>query len=127
MTLHETIAQLDALKYNTYTQAEKLHWLSNLEGRIRREILDTHVGGPEGSFIPFTQDTPMDTVLSIGEPWHEIYLRYLEMQVDYANGEIEKFNNSSAIFQAVYDAFARHYNRTHMPKAKTGSLPEQYS
>ena len=43
-------------------------------------------------------------------------LSWLECQIDYANAEFGKYNNSAAMFQAEYDAFANWYNRTHKPK-----------
>ena len=34
---------------------------------------------------------------------------------DYLNGEIDRYNNAMAMFQAALDDYARHYNRTHLP------------
>ena len=119
MTLGEVLAQIDGLKYNPYTTAEKLRWLSDLEGRIRTEIVDTHEGAPETPFVPFTPDTPLDTELLIPAPYDGVYLRHLEARMDYHSGEIDRYNNSSQLFNAVYSGFWRHYNRTHLPK--TGS------
>lgn len=48
-------------------------------------------------------------------PYDEVYLRFLEAQIDYANGEIERYNNSIAAFNHAYSAFERFYNRTHLP------------
>lgn len=48
-------------------------------------------------------------------PYDEVYLRWLEAQIDYANGEIERYNNSIAAFNHAYSAFERFYNRTHLP------------
>lgn len=118
MTIHEAITQLDALKHNTYSQAEKISWLSTLDGRIRHQILDTHAGGPEGVFPGYTHLTPADTLLLVCYPHEDLYVRYLEAMVDYHNGEIEKYNNSIALFEAAYRSFQRHYNRTHLPKGQ---------
>ena len=116
MTIGEAISRIDELKHNTYTIREKLGWLSQLEARIRVELLDTHEGGPEDPFLPFTADTPMDTVLQLPEPYDEVYLRHLEAQMDYHSGEIEKFNNSSAMLAAAWDCARNYINRTRMPK-----------
>ena len=123
MTLAEAISHIDTLKYNTFTRQEKLRWLSDVESRIRREVVDTHEGGPEAPFVPFTPDTPPDTELTAKPPYDQIYLRHLETQMDYHSGEIDKYNNSSALLAAVYGGFCRYYNRTHMPKGQNWKFP----
>ena len=50
------------------------------------------------------------------EPWDMMYISYLESQMDYANAEYGRYNNTAAMFQAEYDGFANWYNRTHTPK-----------
>jgi hypothetical protein len=44
-----------------------------------------------------------------------MYIRWLESQIDYYNGEIARYNNSMMMFQTAYDAYQRYYNRSHMP------------
>lgn len=45
MTIDEAIELCDRMKPNHYEKEDKLRWLSELDGRIRIEILDTHEGG----------------------------------------------------------------------------------
>ena len=56
--------------------------------------------------------------LTAPAPYDEVYLRWLEAQIDYANGEIERYNNSITAFNHAYSAFERYYNRTHLPIRK---------
>ena len=114
MTIREAIGRVDGLKHNTYTNAEKTAWLSRLDGKVKTELIDTHEGGSNVKFDGYTPETNPDTVLLVGEPYDEIYLRWLEAQIDYHNGEIDKYNNSIMLFQAAYNEFSRYYNRTHM-------------
>ena len=118
MTIHEAITELDALKHNTFTNSEKISWLSKLDGRIRCHVMDTHEGGPEEPFSGYNPQTPMDTVLLVGFPYDDVYIRYMQAMVDYHNGEIEKYNNANAIFMAQYNRFRRRYTRTHMPRGQ---------
>ena len=118
MTIIEAIISVDAITPNTYTQGEKIRWLSNLDGNIKAEIIDTHEGHEAVEFEGYTEITPIDTVLLIPSPYDDIYTSWLQMQIDYANGEFNKFNNSSAIYNSRYAAFERYYNRTHMPLTK---------
>lgn len=42
MTIMEIINHLDAVKPNSYSQAEKIKWLNQVEWMIKKEIVDTH-------------------------------------------------------------------------------------
>ena len=118
MTLLEAINRIDVLKPNGYSQAEKIQWLSNLDGIVKREIIDTHEGGEGVTFNGYTEETSLTTELLVPAPYDDVYLRYLEMQIDYANGEYGKYNNSMAMYDTAYSTFQRYYNRTHMPKGR---------
>lgn len=115
MTIIEAIALVDNLKPNTYTQDDKIRWLSKLDGVVKAEIIDTHEGGSEVSFMGYDENTPHDTVLLVPAPYDDIYRFWLEAQIDYTNADFDKYNNSSMRYNAEYSAFERHYNRTHKP------------
>lgn len=115
MTIMEAIGRLDALKFNTYTQADKIEWLSRLDSTIKKQIFDTHEGGKCISFNGYTEATPVDTVLLVPAPFDEVYLRWMEAQIDYHNGEYDKFNASIIMYNTAYEAFANYYKREHMP------------
>jgi len=116
MTIIEAINRIDAIKPNRYDQSTKVKWLSTLDGTVKREIIDTHEGGEGVTFSGYTDETLLTTPLLITAPYDEVYIRYLEMQMDYANGEYARYENSREMCNAAYSAFARFYNRTHMPK-----------
>lgn len=118
MTIIEAINRIDLLKPNSYSQEDKISWLSNLDGEVKANIIDTHEGSENVTFNGYHADTDLDTVLLVPAPYDDIYIKWLESQIDYANGENAKFNNSIAMYNATYSAFARYYNRTHLPKGK---------
>ena len=115
MTIIEAITRVDTVKPNTYSQPEKIKWLSELDGIIKAEIIDTHEGGENVAFSGYTAETDLNTKLLVPAPYDEVYIRYLEMQIDYANNEYGKYNNSMVMYNSVYTAFEKHYNRDHMP------------
>ena len=115
MKIMEAIGRLDALKFNTYTQGDKIAWLSKLDNTIKTQIIDTHEGGEGISFAGYTDDTPLETVLLVPAPFDEVYLRWMEAQIDYHNGEYDKFNASIIMYNTAYEAFANYYKREHMP------------
>ena len=116
MKILEAITHTDILKPNSYTQTEKVRWLSNLDGMIKTEIIDTHEGGEDIVFNGYNEETSLDTELIVPAPYVAVYIHYLEAQIDYANGELAKYNNSMQMFNTAYSNFERFYNRTHMPK-----------
>ena len=116
MTIIEAINTIDNLKHNTYSQHDKVAWLSRLDSMIKRLIIDTHEGGDETAFTGYDADGELNVEMLVPAPFDEVYLRWLEAQIDYANGEYDKYNNSILMYQAAYDGYANYYNRNHMPK-----------
>lgn len=118
MKIMEVLNRIDEVKPNSYSQSEKVKWLSALDGIVKTEIIDTHEGGTEEAFKGYDVDTDLNKDLLIRFPYDDIYLRWLEMQIDYANGEYGKYNNSITMYNTAYLAYEKFYNRTHKPKAK---------
>ncbi len=120
MTIIEAINRLDALKHNTYTQSDKVEWLSRLDGMVKKHIIDTHEADEELIFTGYDDTTDLQTELLVPSPHDEMYLRWMEAQVDYHNGEYGKYNNSVAMFNTAYEAYQSFYTRNHLPVAKGG-------
>ena len=116
MTIIEAINRVDNLKHNTYGYADKAKWLSTLDSLVKRGCIDTHEGGEDIVFTGYNAETDPETVLLVGEPYDEMYIRWLEAQIDYANAEYDRYNNAVEAFNAFWTDFKNYYNRTHMPK-----------
>lgn len=118
MTIIDAISRTDALKPNGYSQSEKVRWLSTLDGIVKREVIDTHEGGEDVLFSGYNDETPLNTELLVPAPYDDVYIRYLEMQIDYSNGEYTKYNNSVDAYNLAFSDFEKYYNREHMPKSR---------
>lgn len=118
MKLREAIDRIDSLKHNTYTTAEKVEWISRLDGLVKNQIIDTHEDGENIEFNGYTVEADMERELMIPAPYDDAYIKWLEAKIDYYNGEIARYNNSVLMYQAVYDSYQRYYNRNHMPKGQ---------
>lgn len=103
------------MKPNQYEKETKIGWLSNLDGMIKKEIIDTHVGGDLIAFTGYSIDTDLSTVLLVPEPYSDVYVKYLFTQIDFNNAEFTRYNNSMAMFNAAYSTYQNYYNRTVMP------------
>ena len=119
MTIIEAINRIDTLKPNTYAQETKVYWLSKLDGIIFDKIIKTHEGAEMEQFNGYSAETPIDTKLIVSAPYDDIYIKWLEAQIDYANREYDKYNNGIVAYNDAYTEYMRHYNRTHMPKGKS--------
>lgn len=119
MTIYEAIELADDFRPNTFSVNQKIRWLSQLDGSIFNGVITTHEGAENTTFAGYSPDMSeaeqKAATLLIGEPYDSVYIHYLEAQIDYANGEYGRYNNSTAMYQADLEAFSCWYNRTHMP------------
>ncbi len=118
MKIIDAINRVDALKFNTYSDSEKVEWLSRLDNSVKNLIIDTHEGGEDIIFTGYDDTTDKNTVMLVPAPFDEVYLRWLEAQIDYHNGEFDKFNASIIMYNTAFDAYANFYNRNHMPRSR---------
>lgn len=122
MTISEAISRANTVKPNTYSDLDKMRWLSTLDGIIKKHIIDTHEGGEDVVFNGYDEDTNPDTELLVPAPHDHIYIHWLEAQIDYANDEYDRYENTMGMYNNAYSAFSKYYNRTHMPIGKKFKL-----
>ncbi len=118
MKIIEAINRIDSLKHNTYSQPDKVAWLSEVDWEVTRHIVDTHEGAGEEKFKGYNENTDLQTELIIPAPYDKAYILWMEAQINYHNGEYDKYNNAMDMFYEAYEGFKKYYNRTHMPKGK---------
>lgn len=118
MTISEALARAKAVKPNTYSDTDMIRWLSTLDGFIKEHIIDTHEGGEDIVFNGYDENTSLATELIVPAPHDHIYVHWLEAQIDYANDEYDRYENTMGMYNTAYDNFKNYYNRTHMPKGK---------
>lgn len=113
MTIAQAIELCDQQKPNAYTDEDKIHWLSKLDGMIYDEIISRHEGAPE-SFGGYTASDTQKELLA-DDAYADMYVKWLFAQIDFTNAEISRYNNSIGMFNSLYATFAASYNRRHMP------------
>lgn len=116
MTITGILDRVDDLKPNQLSQERKIEWLSELDAKFFGDIVQTHERDDASPEI-FTPYSAADggTALLIPDPYSEVYEYYLYMKMDLANGELAKYQNSKALYEAAWNAYARKYHREHMP------------
>lgn len=79
-----------------------LDWLNQLEGQILHEIF----------LLALSEITPYATApteaLAAPYPYDGIYLLWMEAQVDFANGEYERYTNTMQRYNTAWNDLARH-------------------
>ena len=118
MKIIEAINGIDTLNHNTYSEPEKVKWLSRVDWMVKKHVIDTHEGAEDVTFTGYDDLTDPNTELLVPAPHDELYLRWMEAQIHYHNGEYGKYNNAADSFNTAYEDYKKYYNRTHMPKGK---------
>ena len=72
-----------------------------------------------------------ETVLLVPPPHDKIYAAYVVAQIDFANGEYNKYNNSYAMFNLYWGEYCRWYSRNFRPAdrdpSRTGAYLSAYA
>ena len=118
MTIAEVISKVDTLKPNNYSLEDKVEWLSNLDARVKTQIIDTHRSREPIFFYGYDSLVDQETELLVKAPYDEMYLRWLEAMIDYYNSDDDRYNNAIILFNSAYEGYKKHYTRTHMPLAR---------
>lgn len=118
MTPYQAIDNIDAMMPNSYGPMDKLKWLNELDGRVMQEIFAMHELN-DGEELPeweeYTSDNMMEVQLLIGEPYAEVYFYWLQSKIHYLNQEFNYYQNTHAMFNSTWSAYANFYRRTHLP------------
>ena len=115
MTVNDIIAAVDLREPNSYTRAEKLRWLSALDGRIEDEVLKTHEGYEPGERM--REYSTGEEELLIPFPYCEgVYTHYLIAMIAAANAETARYNQQIALYNAAYSQWWNAYHAAHMPR-----------
>lgn len=114
-TLREVIARVDAIKPNAYSDETKVSWLNALEGRIVVGVFQMRVA--QAAARMHSPDD-LEQELLVKFPHDDIYEAWLAAKIDFANGEYEKYQNSMAMYNELYEDFvqlvAMRYNPAQM-------------
>lgn len=114
MTIEQVFNEVKLNVPSSLDDTTLIRWLSRCESQLKTEIFDNYVD--EVEFNGYDDTTPKDTVLLVGSPYDEIYVRYLEAMIYRYLGEMTKYNNCIAEYNAIYQRFHAQYTRDHVHK-----------
>ncbi len=116
MTLEKAIELFDSERSNGVDIDKKIRWVSQLDYKITAELT---IPRGDAVFEGYDISTPLNTVLKAPDEFGEIYGLYLNMKLDYMNGEIARFNNSALLFNNMYRDMSNFINRRKAVLKKT--------
>ena len=114
-TPNKIIEHVDNVKPNVYRAEEKFQWLCDLDGMVKRVVMQ------EGEGVQYAFPEDMGSDLLIPHPFEGIYALYLEAQIALHNKDYEDYNNTILVYTAKLEEFRRAYLREHRPKS-AGSI-----
>lgn len=103
MTIREVITMADGIKPNAFKPATKLTWLNKLEGTLAAEVF---LMAPEEIRQLQYSRGDMGAELLVDPPYDDLYVLWLEAQIDRANGEYSKYQNTMQSYNARRGEFA---------------------
>lgn len=101
---------------NKVEHSDIILWLDSIDSVIYNEIILNHEEPIEWS--GYGELTDYDTFLLADDGYDVLYDHYLDSEYYNLIGEITKYNNSTAAFNAAYQRYANHYNHNNMPKQR---------
>lgn len=110
-TIKEIVEFVDGIKPNAFTNEQKVQWLSELEGRIQREVFLLH----KAEVITYHWDSDKETQVLVEPPYDNVYDLYLAAKIDFANGEYMKYQNSEVAFDDAMGALTRQFAWKYRP------------
>lgn len=95
MKICEAIRQTDELKPNQYSDEQKIMWLSELDGKIVKELIDAKSGEKSTVFEGYNEDTDTNTELLVPEPYSNLYVLWLMSKLTFQRRirPIQQFGN----------------------------------
>lgn len=113
-TANKVIEYLDGIKPNAYGSEEKFRWLCDLDGMVKRIVMQ------EAEGVDYQYPRDMDRQLLIPHPFEGLYAQYLSTMIDLSNKDFNAYNNNAEVFETKFAEFKKAYIREHMPKSHGG-------
>lgn len=124
MNLAAAIQMADEIRDNEIPAATKAKWLYAVDGQLWNDVVSRYEDGLDEP--DYDEDIEPEYFhlyeLMVPAPYDAMYVDYLVARIDLANGDIDRYNNASALFERQRQNWANYYNRTHRWKKPTPGL-----
>lgn len=125
MTIDKLIKLAKKLKPTPFDDEILLMWVNEIEGMVLSEVhlvtvtdIAPYELGEDGS-LPTAE-------LTAPYPYDKLYTQYLMAQIDYANGEYSKYQNTMQMFNACYTEYVHYVAEVLAPADGRAELLQYY-
>ncbi|MDR2665548.1 MAG: hypothetical protein LBC21_04655 [Oscillospiraceae bacterium] len=110
-TIGQVIADIDGVCPNAFSEDVKARWIAQLDMLIWRDLF-LQAPLPE---LDYNWPECADWQVLVAAPDDDIYDLYLRAQVEFHNGEYEKYDNTMAYFNSRYREFSAWFINLYRP------------
>lgn len=119
MIAGDIVKLVNEIRPNSIPDDVKYTWLDELERKIDEDVLEKFQDSD-------SYDGIMDAyaVLLAPDRAKKMYIAHLCAEIDYTNGEIERYNNDAQLFTAEWEEYVKYVYRTyhHIPAPRFNAL-----
>lgn len=112
-TIKDIIRRVDDTRPNAFSDETKLRWLCELDGRIAANVF--LMGIEEIRQLEYKGEEGLDKEPLISFPHDGIYDLWLAAQIDAANGEYNRYQNTMQLYNESYGDFVRWFAAVYAP------------
>lgn len=116
MTLRDLLNKISKEKPNSFTEAELISFVNEVEAEVAEELHIVNVPAYEDNH------TDLDKILLVPSPYDRLYISYVKAMIDYTNEEYDSYANNQAQHVQDYRDFVDWVVRTGKAKAFTPVL-----
>lgn len=114
MKVCEAVHGIMELKPHQFADDIVVGWLRSVDGQIYNDYIRGHEGDEDMEPTDYDTGEHYEDELLVPAPYDEdVYMLYLSAQVDFYNGDFDRYNNGMVRFNVALSAFVDHFNRTH--------------
>lgn len=111
MKIKKLFRYVDSVKPNAFSDEDKLVWLNEIEDRVQ---LDVMLRWP-GEVVQYSLPEDEETELLLEPPHTAVYRYWLQAMIDFENGEYDKYQNTSEMYNEAWNTFVAWFAETYRP------------
>lgn len=109
MTIRELLNKISKEKPNSFSEAELISFVNEVEAEVAEELRMDAVDVP---VYIYEHDEDLDKVLIAPAPYDRLYISYVKAMIDYTNEEYDSYANNQAQHVQDYRDFVDWVVRT---------------
>ena len=111
MKLKDVLNYADELRPNAFSSEMKTQWVNEIEGMVQLNVMLL----AQADAVQYSYAANGETELLAKFPHDKIYWAYLIAMIDFAAGDIRRYNNDMALFNERWSEYMRWYANVYRP------------